>query len=295
MKSTKTDKWEMIHGDCVEAMMAMDAESIDYSISSPPFSSLYTYSASPKDMGNVLNDEEFFRGFRYAVIELFRVLKPGRNLSFHCMQLPMSKERDGVIALRDFRGGLIRTFEEAGFVYHSEACIWKDPVTAMQRTKAIGLLYKQFKKDSCMSRQGIADYLVTMRKPGVNPNPVPKDVDKYPVSLWQQWASPVWMDINPSDTIQHKSAREHLDERHICPLQLGVIERGLALWSNPGDLVLSPFAGIGSEGYVSIKRGRRFIGCELKPSYWTSACSNLRTAEEEANMPSLFDEVDEPA
>lgn len=267
--------WKMINGDCVEELMNMDADSIDYSIFSPPFASLYVYSNSPNDMGNVASDDEFYEHFAFLTHELFRVLKPGRNLSFHCMNLPLSKERDGVIGLKDFRGNLIRSFQDAGFVYHSEACIWKDPVTAMQRTKAIGLLYKQLKKDSCISRQGIADYLVTMRKPGDNPNPVAKDSEKYPVGLWQSWASPVWMDINPSDTLQYMSAREHNDERHICPLQLGVIERGIALWSNPGDLVLSPFAGIGSEGYQSIKQGRRFVGIELKKSYYDQAVRNL--------------------
>ncbi len=267
--------WEMIHGDCVEVVGEMAAESIDYAIFSPPFASLYVYSNSPKDMGNVASDEEFFEHFQFLVHELFRVMKPGRNLSFHCMQLPMTKERDGQIGLRDFRGDLIRAFVEAGFIYHSEACIWKDPVTAMQRTKAIGLLYKQFRKDTCISRQGIADYLVTMRKPGINPDPVQKDSTKYPVNMWQSWASPVWMDINPSDTIQYQSAREHEDERHICPLQLGVIERGIALWSNPGDLVLSPFAGIGSEGYQATKQHRRFVGVELKESYYKQAVRNL--------------------
>lgn len=272
-------QWDMIHGDCVEALASMDAESIGYSIFSPPFASLYVYSDSPYDMGNVKNDDEFMAQFAYLVKELRRVMMPGRNVSFHCMNLPMTKERDGVIGIRDFRGMLIRAFEAEGFIFHSEVCIWKDPVTAMQRTKAIGLLYKQLRKDSCISRQGIPDYLVTMRTPGVNPDPVGKDESKFPVSLWQDYASPVWMNINPSDTLQRESARDHDDERHICPLQLEVIERGIVLWSNPGDLVLSPFAGIGSEGYVSVKHGRRFIGVELKESYYRQAVQNLTNLE----------------
>lgn len=271
------DGWMMILGDCVDEVGKMDTESVGYSIFSPPFASLYTYSASPRDMGNCSSDDEFFAHFGFLTPELFRVTMPGRLLSFHCMNLPLTKERDGVIGLRDFRGQLIRVFEDAGFIFHSETCIWKDPVTAMQRTKAIGLLWKQLKKDSCMSRQGIADYLVTMRKPGVNPAPVGKDEHDYPVSLWQQWASPVWMDINPSETLQCESAREHDDERHICPLQLDVIRRGVALWSNPGDLVLSPFAGIGSEGYVAVQMGRRFVGVELKESYFKQAVANMQS------------------
>jgi DNA modification methylase len=198
------------------------------------------------------------------------------------MNLPLSKERDGIIGLVDFRGDLIRSLQKAGFVYHSEVCIWKDPVTAMQRTKAIGLLHKQLKKDSCMSRQGIADYLVTMRKPGSNPERVSHTNESFPVSEWQQFASPVWMDIDPSDTLQRESAREHDDERHICPLQLEVIRRALRLWSNEGDIVLSPFAGIGSEGYEAIKANRRFLGVELKESYFRQACANLLASQEES-------------
>jgi len=267
--------WSMIHGDCVAELRKADSEQFHYSIFSPPFASLYTYSASPADMGNCATHDEFFEHFGFLTPELFRTLKSGRLLSFHCMQLPLTKERDGVIGLRDFRGMLIRAFESAGFVYHSEVCIWKDPVTAMQRTKALGLLHKQLKKDSCMSRQGIADYLVTMRKPGENPEPVEHTNDSFPVSVWQEYASPVWMDINPSDTLQRESAREDEDERHICPLQLPVIERAIELWTNPGDLILSPFAGIGSEGYVALKMGRRFHGIELKESYYAQACKNL--------------------
>lgn len=273
------DHWIMHLGDCVEVVRDIPAESIDYTVFSPPFASLYTYSASDRDMGNCADSDEFMQHFSFLVGELFRVTVPGRLLSFHCMNLPTSKTHHGYIGIRDFRGDLIRLFESHGWIYHSEVCIWKDPVTAMQRTKALGLLYKQLKKDSAMSRQGIPDYLVTMRKPGDNPKRVTKDEDSFPVGLWQRYASPIWMDINPSDTLQFRSAREHNDERHIAPLQLQVIERAIELWTNPGDTVMSPFGGIGSEGYVALQLGRRFIGAELKRSYWKQACENLKAAK----------------
>jgi DNA modification methylase len=282
------DGWTMYHGDCVEMTKRIADDSIGYSIFSPPFASLYTYSNSDRDMGNCKNSEEFMKHFRFLIDELYRVTIPGRNLSFHCMLLPTSKVRDGVIGLHDFRGDLIRAFQDGGWVFHSEVVIWKDPVTAMQRTKALGLLHKQLKKDSCMSRQGIPDYLVTMRKPGINPVPVSNTNESFPVGEWQEYASPVWMDINPSETLQGRSAREHDDERHICPLQLEVIRRGLRLWSRPGDKVLSPFAGIGSEGYEAIKAGREFVGIELKQSYFEQACANLRIAANDAKDACLF-------
>lgn len=280
--------WDMRLGDCVEVLRATEDDSIDFSVYSPPFSSLYTYSNSDRDMGNCANHAEFFEHFGFLAPELRRVTKPGRLMSFHCMNLPTSKARDGVIGITDFRGQLIRMFSEAGWIYHSEVCIWKDPVTAMQRTKALGLLHKQIKKDSCMSRQGIADYMVTMRKPGDNPERVEHTNESFPVAEWQQLASPIWTDINPSDTLQFRTAREDDDERHICPLQLEVIRRALRLWTNPGDLVLSPFAGIGSEGFVAIEQGRRFMGIELKQSYFNAACKNLADAEVLACQETLF-------
>lgn len=273
------DNWTLHLGDCVETIKGVASDSIHFSVFSPPFASLYTYSASDRDMGNCKDDAEFHEHFRYLVDELYRVIMPGRLVSFHCMNLPTSKANHGVIGIMDFRGDLIRMFESAGFIYHSEVCIWKDPVTAMQRTKALGLLYKQLKKDSAMSRQGIPDYLVTMRKPGENPERVTKTEDGFPVGVWQRYASPVWMDINPSDTLQFRSAREHEDERHICPLQLQVIERAIELWTNRGDTVLSPFAGIGSEGYVALQLGRKFVGVELKESYFRQAAANLGQAK----------------
>lgn len=295
------------HGDCCELITAIPDNTVGYSIFSPPFASLYTYSASDRDMGNSTSIGQFFEHFQYLVKELYRVTKPGRLLSFHCMNLPTSKTHHGYIGIQDFRGDLIRSFQSEGWIYHSEACIWKDPVTAMQRTKAIGLLHKQVVKDSCMSRQGLPDYLVTMRKPGVNPNPVHGEFDCYygdgsegvsfpadigtrlSIEVWQRYASPVWMDINPSDTLQYRSAREHADERHVCPLQMQVIERGLELWSNPGDTILTPFMGIGSEVYVAVEHGRKAIGFELKESYYNQAVKNIQVAELNLKAPNIFE------
>lgn len=284
IEQSEGDGWTLLHGDCVEAMAGMPEASIDYSIFSPPFASLYTYSNSPRDMGNCRNDAEFFAHFDHAIAQLRRVMKPGRNVSFHCMLMPTSKERDGYIGLRDFRGDLIRAFQGHGFIYASEVCIWKDPVTAMQRTKALGLLHKTVRGNAAMSRQGIPDYLVTMRAPGDAPERVTHDPEQYPVDKWQKVASPIWTDIDPNDTLQFRSAREHDDERHICPLQLEVIRRGIDLWTNPGDVVLSPFAGIASEGYVAIELGRKFVGVELKTSYYQQARLNLVAAGSQSDL-----------
>ena len=268
------ENYALYNGDSCEVLKGIPESSIHYEIFSPPFASLYTYSNSERDLGNCRTTTEFYEQFKYIVSELYRVLMPGRLVSFHCMDLPLSKERDGIIGIRDFRGEMIRLFEDAGFVLHSQVCIWKDPVTAMQRTKALGLLHKQIKKDSCMSRQGIPDYLVTMRKPGENPERVTHTNESFPVDVWQRYASPVWMDINPSDTLQASSAKEDKDERHICPLQLGVIRRGINLWTNPGDTVLTPCLGIGSEAVVALQQGRKAIGIELKSSYYKQAVRN---------------------
>lgn len=311
LEQVVTDRFALYHADCVDVMRGLPDDSVHFSVFSSPFASLYTYSASPRDMGNVATHAEFFEQHEHMVNELYRLIKPGRLVSFHCMLLPTSKSRDGYIGLTDFRGDLIRQFQAAGFYFHSEVVIWKDPVSAMQRTKALGLLHKQITKDSCMSRQGIADYLVTMRKPGNNPEPVAGEFEEFvgdqtrdqfdtwcrsayaarttedgaaamtfeqfrSVNIWQRYASPVWMDINPSDTLQYRSAREDADEKHVAPLQLQVIERAVEMWSNPGDTVLSPFAGIGSEGYVALRMGRRFIGAELKASYYKQAVANLQ-------------------
>jgi hypothetical protein len=295
------EKYSIYHGDCCEVIKEIPDNSIHYSIFSPPFESLYTYSNSERDMGNCKTSDEFKVHFGFLVQDLFRVIMPGRLISIHCMNLPTSKTRDGVIGIRDFRGDIIRLFESVGFIYHSEVCIWKDPVVAMQRTKALGLLHKQLNKDSCMSRQGIPDFLVTLRKPGQNPEPVSGELDhfigdkttfkhtkKLSIDIWQRYASPVWMDINPSNTLQYRSARDNADERHVCPLQLDVIERGLQLWTNENDIVLSPFMGIGSEGYIAVKTGRKFVGIELKESYFAQAVKNIERAEHEANSGTLF-------
>jgi superfamily II DNA or RNA helicase len=276
------ENWTAHLGDCVEVLSEIPSNSLHFTVYSPPFASLYTYSNSDRDMGNSKDDAEFMAHYRFMVRDLYRATMPGRLVSFHCMNLPTSKQNHGYIGIRDFRGELIRLHEAEGWIFHSEVCIWKDPVTAMQRTKALGLLWKQLRKDSCMSRQGIPDYLVTMRKPGDNPERVEHTPEDFPVELWQNFASPVWMDINPSDTLQFRSAREHNDERHICPLQLEVIRRAVKLWSNPGDTVFSPFMGIGSEGYVALEMGRKFIGAELKRSYWEQACRNLAQAHVES-------------
>ncbi len=277
-KVETSENWTIHLADCVDLAEELPGNSIHYSVFSPPFASLYTYSASERDMGNSRTHDEFWEHYKFLIKESYRVMMPGRLVSIHCMNLPTSKVRDGHIGIRDFRGEIIRAYEDVGFIYHSEVCIWKDPVTAMQRTKALGLLHKTIRKDSAMSRHGVPDYLVTMRKPGENPEAIAHTKDEFPVELWQNYASPVWMDINPSDTLQYRSAREHEDERHICPLQLEVIRRAVKLWSNPGDTVWSPFAGIGSEGFVALEMGRKFIGSELKPSYFRQAHKNLAAA-----------------
>lgn len=287
----KGDGWESHLCDCVDLARELDDDSIDFSVFSPPFASLYTYSNSERDMGNVRDDDEFFKHFQFLIKNLYRAIKPGRLVAFHCMNMPTSKQNHGFIGIRDFRGDLIRAFQSEGFIYHSEVCIWKNPVVAMQRTKALGLLHKQVCKDSSMSRQGLPDYLVVMRKPGENQGRISGQFVDYfgehgteprgdnerhkSINIWQRYASPVWMDVDQSDVLNYRDGRSQEDEKHICPLQLTVIRRALQLWSNPGDLVYSPFSGIGSEGYVSLDMGRRFIGSELKESYWNVGVKNL--------------------
>jgi hypothetical protein len=288
------DRFAIYNMDCINLAKAIPTNSIHYSISSIPFSSLYTYSNSVRDLGNCRTHAEFYDHFSFMVAEWHRVTMPGRLVSIHCMNLPTSKQNHGYIGIQDFRGEIIRMFQKAGFIYHSEVCIFKDPVVAMQRTKALGLLHKQIKKDSAMSRQGIPDYLVTFRKLGDNPEPISHTNETFPVQMWQRYASPVWVttgaetddgkflmchqDINPSETLQKQSAREHKDERHICPLQLSVIERGINLWSNPGDVVYDPFGGIGSTGYEALKLGRRTVMSELKESYYKQNILNCESA-----------------
>jgi hypothetical protein len=267
-------------GDCVKWTRRMADNSIDYSVFSPPFADLFVYSNSDHDMGNCRDDAEFVTQLRYLIGELFRIIKPGRNVSFHCMNLPTTKMRQGFIGLRDFRGDLIRAFQDAGFIYHSEVCIWKDPVVAMQRTKALGLLHKTIRENASMSRMGLPDYVVTMRKPG-DAEPRVTHGDDLPVMMWQKYASPIWSDIDQGRTLNKLPARDENDEKHMCPLQLDVIERCIHLWTNRGDLIFSPFTGIGSEGYCAVKMGRRFVGTELKPQYWELAVENIMDATRE--------------
>lgn len=294
-----TDSYAIYCADTTEAIKDIKENSIGMIVYSPPFSSLYTYSNSDRDLGNSRNDEEFYTHFGFIVDELYRILMPGRIMAVHCMNLPTSKERDGYIGIRDFRGDLIRIFQKSGFIYHSEVCIWKNPVTAMQRTKALGLLHKQLKKDSCMSRMGIPDYVVFMRKPGDNPERVTHTNDTFPVSEWQDYASPVWDELNSpvwwnidqSDTLNRMFSDEE-SERHICPLQLPVIERCIRMYSNPGDVVFTPFMGIGSEVYQAVKMGRKGIGIELKDAYFEQAVKNLEQLDNSKKQISLFDLMD---
>jgi len=291
-----TDRYTLINGDTTEVIKDIPDNSIGLSVYSPPFSSLYTYSNSDRDLGNSRNDEEFFTHFAFIVKELYRIMMGGRIMAVHCMNLPTSKERDGYIGIRDFRGDLIRLFQEHGFIYQAEVCIWKNPVTAMQRTKALGLLHKQLKKDSCMSRMGIPDYVIFMRKPGENPERVTHTNESFPVDLWQDYASPiwdeyntpVWWDINQSNTLNRMFTDEE-SERHICPLQLDVIERCIKMYSNEGDTVFTPFLGIGSEVYQAVKMGRKGIGIELKREYFEQAKKNLQMLDDSEKQINLFD------
>lgn len=284
------ENWVLYNGDSCEILAGIPTASIHYSITSIPFASLYTYSNSERDLGNSRNYGEFAEHYQYLGKEWYRVMMPGRLVSIHCMNLPAMKERDGFIGVKDFRGDVIRWMQACGFIFHSEVCIWKNPVVEMQRTKALGLLHKQIRKDSAMSRMGIPDYIVTFRKPGMNPEPLEHTHENYSVDHWQQVASPVWdeypapvwWDINQSATLQRKSARTEKDEKHICPLQLPVIERCVELWSKEHEIVLDPFDGIGSTGYQALKMGRRHVGIELKESYFRQAALNLEAAEREA-------------
>lgn len=304
-----TNDFAAYNADTVEVAMNLPDNSVDFSVFSPPFESLYTYSNSDRDMGNSKDSGQFWKQYLFLIQQQYRVLKPGRLIAIHVTNLPTSKVNDGFIGIRDFRGEMIREYQNAGFIFHSEVTIWKDPVVAMQRTKALGLLHKTIKKDSSMSRMGIPDNMIIMRKPGVNSDPIKGEFTYYvgtepaagfkrhqwddgregwivqegsdntSVDVWQRYASPVWSDINQTDTLNYREGREQDDERHICPLQLDVIQRCLQLWSNEGDIVWSPFMGIGSEGYMSLKLGRKFIGAELKTSYFNLAIRNLGLAK----------------
>lgn len=285
-KEYKSEKCHIMLGDCVQKINEIEDESIGFSIFSPPFAELYTYSDKLEDMGNSKDYKEFFEAFKYLVNELYRVMWSGRNVAVHCMDLPIQKGKEGYIGLRDFSGMILQAFTDAGFIYHSRVTIWKNPVTEMQRTKALGLLHKQVKKDAAMSRVGIPDYLMVFRKPGEHEHPVHCEIN---VDTWQKYASPVWMDIDYSNTLNAASGRDEKDEKHICPLQLDTIERAMILWSNKGDKVLTPFLGIGSEVYEAIKLERFGIGFELKESYFREAIKNCKRIENEKKQIGLFD------
>lgn len=276
--------WELMLGDSCERLLELDDNSIDLTVYSPPFASLFTYSPSDRDLGNCATNDEFIEHYSYIVDQVLRVTKPGRLCAVHCMQIATQKWRDGAIGLSDFRGDLIRAHIAAGWIFHGEVTIDKDPQAQAIRTKATSLMFVTLNKDSAMSRPAMADYLLIFRKPGDNETPIKPDCDN---NTWIEWARPVWYDIRESDTLNTTVAKTNDDERHICPLQLGLIERVVKLWSNRGELVLSPFAGIGSEGYEAIKAGRRFIGCELKPSYWKVATENLEAAVHLSNQQTL--------
>lgn len=279
IETVRGREWTMHNGDCVRVTQSMQSDSIDFSVFSPPFADLFVYSQDIQDMGNCSNMDDFMEQFGFLVKELYRLTSPGRICAVHCCDLMSAKWKDGVIGLRNFSGEIIDAFRANDWIYHTRVTIWKDPVVEMQRTKALGLLHKQLCKDSAMSRVGNPEYLVVFRKPGENVKPISHEKSDFPVELWQKDASPVWMDIDQGNVLNGSIAKEQNDERHICPLQLDVIKRALRLWSAPGDTVLSPFAGIGSEGVCSVEMGRRFVGIELKESYFKTACDFLRQAE----------------
>ena len=287
MNQDTGEAWTMVNGDSCAVLPQIPAQSVGLSIYSPPFANIFTYSDRPEDIGNCTDDDEFATHYRFVVREIARITKPGRLTAVHCSDLPTTKWRDGMIAVRDLSGLIRELHEEAGMHFIRRITIWRDPVVEMTRTKALNLLYKQLLKDSCKSWPGLPDYLLLFRAAGDNTEPVGHEPREFPLSRWREWASPVWMDIDQTNTLNGQMAREANDERHVCPLQLDLIERAVLMWSNPGDVVLSPFAGIGSEGFVAVRHKRRFVGVELKPSYWQIAVKHLREAE--ATRDTLFD------
>lgn len=284
--------WRLLLGDSCERLAELDADSVDLSVYSPPFSSLYTYSPSERDLGNSTDDDEFFAHYRFIIDQILRVTKPGRNSCVHVQQVTLSKANYGHVGMKDFRGDVIRAHQEAGWIFYGEVTVDKDPQAQAIRTKAHCLMFQTLRRDSAANRPALADYLLIFKKPGDNAVQIKPDVTN---DEWIEWAHPIWWGIRESDTLQYQSAKDNADDRHICPLQLGFIDRCVRLWSNPGETVLSPFAGIGSEGHQAILRGREFVGCELKPSYWQTAVKNLQRAEMERDLPSLFDDEDASA
>ncbi|HEY1806043.1 MAG TPA: DNA methyltransferase [Terracidiphilus sp.] len=284
LNSSHGRAWAAYNGDCVDVLRQMPDECIDFSIYSPPFGNLFVYSDSIADMGNSANDDEFAEHYAFMVREKFRLTKPGRLTAVHCSDLPMTKWRDGAIGIKDFSGQIIKTHQDAGWIYHGRRTIWRCPVVEMTRTKHVGLLYKQLRKDSAKSRGGMPDYLMTFMRPGENMDPIVHTPEDFPLDQWQEWASPVWMTVDQSNVLNVKAAKDANDERHLCPLQLDVIDRALVMWSNPGDVVLSPFMGVGSEGTQSLKMRRKFMGVELKDSYWRQACKNLAAEDDRDDL-----------
>jgi hypothetical protein len=280
------DKWSAIWGDCVDVLSQIPSESVGFSCYSPPFGSLFVYSESAADMGNS-TDEEFAQHYAYLVREKFRVTMPGRLTAVHCSDLPRTKWKDGAVGIKDFSGQIIRIHEDAGWILHGRRTIWKCPVVEMTRTKHVGLLYKQLQKDSSKSRGGMPDYLLTFIKPGENAELIAHTPQDFPLEQWQEWASPVWMSVDQSNVLNVKAAKTAGDERHLCPLQLDVIDRAVIMWSNPGNVVLSPFMGIGSEGVRSLALGRKFFGVELKEAYWKQACRYMRAEEDQCSLFSI--------
>lgn len=294
MDSFLNDNCALYNGDCVQVMSSLPKASVDMALFSPPFADLYCYSDSPNDLGNCSSYSEFFEHFGFVIDQLARVIKPGRNCAVHCIDIPAMKERDGYIGLKDFPGDIIRAFTARGFIYHSRHAIWKDPLIEATRTKAIGLMHKQLQKDSILSRAGLPDYLLTFRNAGANAIPVthPDGLKRYcgdsdPTRgetgikkshhIWRAYADPIWSDIRQTHTLNVRAARDADDEKHLCPLQLDVIERAVTLWSNPGETVLTPFMGVGSEVYGSLLNGRRGIGIELKESYYAQAVRTIKS------------------
>ena len=324
IRQENTENYSIYNGDCVEVMKSLPSNSIDLSVYSPPFSDLFTYSDHIADMGNTANYDEFFKQYKYAIKELFRITRDKRLTVIHCKDLPLFKWKDGFVGMQDFSGDIIKAYQEEGWIYHSRVTIWKDPVVEMQRTKAQKLLYKELCKDSTTSAQAAADYLIIMRKPILDESnivpvqsgeserfydyvgssmyaPAQQEINKgrtqeekerlYSISVWQRYASPVWFDINQSNCLNVRRAKDEKDEKHMCPLQLDVIERAIELWSNPNEIVFTPFMGIGSEVYSAIKMGRKGVGVELKSSYYDVAVENIKSAVK--NKASLFDDMPE--
>jgi DNA modification methylase len=294
--------WVAYHGDCVDVLRALPDSSVHLSVFSPPYIALYVYNASDRDISNGRDDAAFWHHFSFVIPELLRVTRPGRIVAVDCMNVPAMKERDGYIGLKDFRGDLIRAFVSAGFIFHSEHCMRKDPLIEATRTKALGLMHKQLMKDSAMCRAGLPQYLLAFRKPGQNQDPIahesglsyfvgndPPATGNLSHERWRRYANPVWDDIDFTDTLNAAAARDGDDERHVCPMALDITRRALHLWSNPGDVVLSPFMGIGSEGVASLADGRRFVGAELKESYFRQAIASLARVETSDRQTSLFD------